>query len=277
MPPAATMWIRDGVLVNRMHVNPVAFAYSYWVFTPPEKRTSHSIEMLINFGFEKSGIACAEKMNLFNEERRGGLVDVASAAAFYNDLATEAAESCGYFAGMPELLSEQHGLGVKNYITSAVQQQVLDNWRESSQGSSIAQSLAEILGARDGFTKGRDHFDYVRKNVSGGQIFYIADAVSEISAAKAISKEFNIVPIGFGYVVGQQAVMDAVQLIKNGLSGARAAKAPYPDLHDQIDPKRLVLADEMEVEESLRQAGAAVVVKGTEQTIALNLRTVLLT
>ncbi len=127
------MWIRDGVLVNRMHLNPVAFAFAFWLFTPPEKRSRITIERLINFGFTKSGFSCADKMFLFNQEHDNALSNVDAAAAFYNELATVAAESCSYFDGAVDLLAELQKVGAYSYITSAVEQEVLDKWAQSPQ------------------------------------------------------------------------------------------------------------------------------------------------
>lgn len=32
----AIIWIRDGVLVDRMYINPVAFAFASWMNVKPE-------------------------------------------------------------------------------------------------------------------------------------------------------------------------------------------------------------------------------------------------
>ncbi len=72
----AILWIRDGVLVDRMHINPVAFAFAVWVFSNPKKRLNTTLEGLINFGFEKSGFACADKMQMYNSECHDILTDV---------------------------------------------------------------------------------------------------------------------------------------------------------------------------------------------------------
>ena len=138
MSHIAVMWIRDGVLVDRMHINPVAFAFAVWAFTDPERRTNTTLEGLINFGFEKSGLSCADKMRLYNSERENVLMDVDAAAGYYNLLAAEAAASADYFNGAVELLRDLHEAEVQNFITSAVEQQVLDAWKSTEQGRMIS-------------------------------------------------------------------------------------------------------------------------------------------
>lgn len=64
----AIFWIRDGVLVDRMHVNPVAFAAAVLLHAG-ETRRAVSLSELINFGFSASGISCADKIKLFNQKK----------------------------------------------------------------------------------------------------------------------------------------------------------------------------------------------------------------
>lgn len=271
MPTVGTMWIRDGVLVNRMHVNPVAFAYSYYAFTAPEKRANITVEQLINFGFAKSGISCAEKMRLFNVECVNALEHVEAAASFYNILATEAANSCTYFDGAIELLADLQAAGAKNFITSAVDQPVLDAWKTSTQGSLCAPYLAEILGKRPNFLKGRDHFEHASKLVNAQPIYCVADASAEIASAKESSAQYNLIPVGFGYVVDQHQVLEAVALVQNALVSC-GDQAPYVVEATAIDPKLLVLQDAGQVESSLRAAGAEFVATGGIKEIMNDLR-----
>lgn len=270
MPGAAIMWIRDGVLVNRMHLNPVAFAFAYWLFTPPEQRSRLSIERLINFGFTKSGFSCSDKMFLFNQENDNALQNVDAAAAFYNELATLAADSCSYFDGAVDLLSDLQKAGAYSYITSAVEQEVLDKWSQSPQGKVISPKLMEILGRRANFFKGTDHFEYVSDTVKPDCIYYVADAVSELLTVLANKERFKIVSIGFSYCIDRPQVMEAVALVKQTLP-AVPVNVPYPD-EIEVDESRLQVPEEYQLAESLRGAGADHVVGGDSHEIFGNLR-----
>ncbi|HIA52306.1 MAG TPA: hypothetical protein EYN91_09500 [Candidatus Melainabacteria bacterium] len=271
MPGAAIMWIRDGVLVNRMHLNPVAFAFAYWFFTPPEKRSRLSIERLINFGFTKSGFSCADKMFLFNQENDNALSNVDAAASFYNELATAAAESCSYFDGAVSLLEDLQKAGVYSYITSAVEQEVLDRWAQSTQGKLISPKLMEILGRRPNFFKGTDHFEYVSDTVKPDVIYYVADAVSELLTVLANKERFKIVSVGFSYCIDKPQVMEAVRLVKETLARFPADAIPYSeDL--QVDESKLQVPEEYQLAESLKGAGADHVAGGDANEIFPNLR-----
>jgi hypothetical protein len=265
------MWIRDGVLVNRMHLNPVAFAFAYWLFTPPEKRSRITIERLINFGFTKSGFSCADKMFLFNQEHDNALSNVDAAAAFYNELATISAESCSYFEGAVDLLADLQKVGAYSYITSAVEQEVLDRWAQSPQGKMISASLMEILGRRQNFFKGTDHFEYVADTVKPDCIYYVADAVSELLTVLANKERFKIVSIGFSYCIDKPQVMEAVALVKTTLAGFPQSEIPYPD-EIEVDESRLQVPQEYQLADSLRGAGADHVVGGDSHEIFANLR-----
>lgn len=263
----AGMWIRDGVLVNRMHLNPVAFAVAYWLFTPESARRDLELESLIEFGFAKSGISCAEKMHAFNAERMHALERVDAAAEFYDVLATEAARGCSYFKGALDLLARLHGDGMRHYITSAVDQPVLDAWLASTPGRQIAPVISEVLGKRPNFTKGRDHFKFVADTVSPPErIYCVADAVQEIATVSALAAEFNLVPVGFGYVVDGGAVMQALHLVQRALPVALErnveAAGSLMDVPLNIDKEKLHLPDREQVESSLRSAGAVFVATG---------------
>lgn len=265
------MWIRDGVLVNRMHLNPVAFAFAYWLFTPSEKRSRITIELLINFGFTKSGFSCADKMFLFNQEHDNALPNVDAAASFYNELATISAQSCSYFEGAVDLLADLQKVGAYSYITSAVEQEVLDRWAQSPQGKMISASLMEILGRRPNFFKGTDHFEYVTDTVKPDCIYYVADAVSELLTVLANKERFKIVSIGFSYCIDKPQVMEAVGLVKTTLSGFPQSEIPYPD-EIELDESRLQVPQEYQLADSLRGAGADHVVGGDSHEIFANLR-----
>lgn len=267
----AIMWIRDGVLVNRMHVNPVAFAFAYWMFTAPENRTRFSIETLINFGFTKSGFSCADKMFLFNQEHEGALENMEAAADYYNVIATKAANSCTYFDGIPELLADLKAAGAKSFITSAVEQKVLNDWAADTQGRAVSNTIEEILGKRENFLKGPDHFEYVERNIGAERIYYVADALSEIIIARANQDKYNLVPIGFSYFIRPEQVMDAVALVSDAVAADVAAQVPYAEIIP-VNPALLQLPDEWQLAEQLRTAGAQHVVSGEAQEIVGNLR-----
>lgn len=271
MPGAAIMWIRDGVLVNRMHLNPVAFAFAYWFFTPPERRARLSIERLINFGFTKSGFSCADKMFLFNQENDDALTNVDAAAGFYNDLATVAAESCSYFDGAVELLDDLHKAGVYSYITSAVEQEVLDKWAQSAQGKLISPKLMEILGRRPNFFKGTDHFEYVSDTVKPDVIYYVADAVSELLTVLANKERFKIVSVGFSYCIDKPQVMEAVSLVKKTVAGFPAESIPFFE-ELSVDENKLKVPEEYQLADSMRGAGADHVAGGDAGEIFSGLR-----
>jgi len=265
------MWIRDGVLVNRMHLNPVAFAFAYWLFTPPEKRSRMTIERLINFGFTKSGFSCADKMFLFNQGNDQALLDVDAAASFYNEISTKAAESCSYFAGAVELVADLQKEGAYSYITSAVEQEVLDRWAQSEQGKQVSPNLMEILGRRPNFFKGTDHFEYVADTVKPDCIYYVADAVSELLTVLANKERFQIVSIGFSYCIDRPQVMEAVRLVKQTLVDYPPGGIPYPD-DVTVEESRLQVPEEYQLGDALRGAGADHVVGGDAHEIFANLR-----
>jgi hypothetical protein len=264
----AYMWIRDGVLINRMHVNPVAFAVAYYLYLPKFEKHAIDIETLINFGFEKSGYSCLEKMKLFNEEHGASLVALDAAVACYNALAGAAGEECNYFDFAPELLGKLQSDGCKNYITSALEQSILDEWIKSQQGLVIKDSIDELLGKRDGFSKGVDHFSLVSKQINGGRIFYIADAVSEIATGAKYASEFNITTVGFAYHINVDAVEQAYSLIESLLELLGVEKE-LPALRKE----QLRLPEPLEIVDNLKNAGASAVVTGSAESIMANLST----
>lgn len=274
MSNAAVLWIRDGVLIDRMHINPVAFAFAVWVFSTPERWANTTFEGLINFGFEKSGLSCADKMRLYNGERENILTDVETAARFYNVLAAEAGTVANYFTGAPELLHDLQTAGVRNFITSAVEQDVLDTWSHSQQGLMIVPYLRAILGKRHNFVKGQDHFRYVSRSLGNQKIYYVADAVAEIQDGKGYSQDYNIAPIGFGYVITVDRVLQAVKQVSQALIVCGLDKLSSPTaVHDiQVDGAKISLPAEHEIEDTLYKAGAESVVTGTRERIMQNLR-----
>jgi phosphoglycolate phosphatase-like HAD superfamily hydrolase len=273
MLKTAVMWIRDGVLVDRMHINPVAFAYAMWVFFVPEQRAKTSLESLISFGFEKSGFSCAEKMRLYNSECESSALDVDSAADFYNILVADAARNAQYFKGTAELLRDLQSGGIQNFITSAVEQEILDEWFLGRQGREIADYMYEVLGRREKFSKGRDHFEYVSK-LGNKKIYYVADAVSEIATGSRYSRQYKIVPVGFGHVITVERVMEAVELIKQVWNNCGPTSLPSSDIvrSTQLDPSKIIVPGKKAVQSSLTEAGAQQVVDGPGTTLMQNLR-----
>jgi phosphoglycolate phosphatase-like HAD superfamily hydrolase len=266
----AVLWIRDGVLVDRMHINPSAFAVASYAFMSPEGRAVVSLHRLINFAFEKSGFSCAEKMQAFNTETGRELIsDIGGAAQFYNELATKAARHASYFPGAIELLRDLHRSGVANYITSAVEQSVMDSWRDGTQGAQVAPYIEEILAKRSGFCKGRDHFAYVSQPRT--HIIYVADAVSEIATGAQCANEFDITTIGFCNVITPERAVEGFQVVMNAFAETQQSTCIA---HDElgIDAKNLRLPDGDEIVTSLNEAGATYLVSGTTDTIYQNLR-----
>jgi hypothetical protein len=153
-------------------------------------------------------------------------------------------------------------------------QSVLDAWAGSSEGALITPCLTEILGKRSNFLKGPAHFEYAANYNHGAPIYHVADAVSEISTAREYSVQYNIVPVGFGYVIEKQQVMDAVKLIQAALSAWAGNKMPHPEFDGDININHelLFLPDRQQVEESLRSAGARFVASGGASEIMINLR-----
>lgn len=66
--------------------------------------------------------------------------DFDAAVKLYNALATEAACSASYFDGAIDALAWLKTCSASNFVTSAVEQEVLDAWATSSQGRLICGS-----------------------------------------------------------------------------------------------------------------------------------------
>lgn len=287
------MWIRDGVLINRMPINAVAFAYAYFLSAPAAEQESLTVTSLVNFAFAQSGISCLEKMILRRsseaatvhsiDEPVASVFDFDAAVRLYNALATEAACSASYFDGAIETLAWLKTCRASNFITSAVEQEVLDAWAQSPQGRLICGRpglMTEILGRRPSFCKGRDHFKYVSDWLSGTvshpepelvkTIYYVADAVSEIKQGRQYSSEFSIVPIGFAHHIDSAQVLTAAALVKASLeklvaSGAIVVNSSSSSERLALDESQLELPSAAALEASLRQAGAAQVVRNFDE------------
>lgn len=275
MSAKAVFWIRDGVLVDRMHINPVAFAVATWLYAHPQKRTTTSVESLINFGFASSGLSCADKMRLFNEQCIDIVGDIDAASRYYNQLATQAALDAHYFDGAVDLLRDLHLSGAKNFITSAVEQSVLDSWSLTEPGQMIAPYLTEILGKRPGLTKGREHFEYALSQYDCSKIYYVADATAEIVSAKEYARTGNIAALGFAHVITKARVMQAVDSVLQAACKCHQDKSIFDqDLASiKVDSSLLVLSTQQEIVSALTKAGAEAVISGSGQQIMANLCT----
>jgi phosphoglycolate phosphatase-like HAD superfamily hydrolase len=273
MPRTAVFWIRDGVLVDRMHVNPVAFAVACLAHADPQSIEQTTMTALVNFGFETSGISCADKMRRFNGERFHLVPDVAVAAAYYNALAGEAASHCQYFDGACELVERLKGDGVLNFITSAVEQSLLDTWALTPQGKRLAPHLTEILGKRPDCEKGEQHFKHVCQRYGVEKIFYVADAVAEIANGAQLSNQFNISPIGFAHVITPAKVRLAHKLVMDARSKLAPASGAISASDFALNETELCLPDENALTAMLKKAQATCVVGGNSDQIINNLAT----
>ncbi len=274
MPQTAVVWIRDGVLIDRMPVNAAAFGCASWLFASSRNLKPRLLEDLINFAFEKSGFSCAAKMMMYNAQRENIIGDVEAAAALYNVLASGAGNLAQYFNGSIELLRDLKDGGVQNFVSSAVEQSVLDEWLRGPQGSKIADSLKEIMGKRERFAKGKDHFKHVSE-LGCQRIYYVADALSEVRIASAHSHQFNISPIGFANDIATPRVIDAVEMIKNELSKLKNGAMPqFADdfLQLEVDSSQLVCPDPVLNRQSLLAEGAFEVIEGDRENLMPNLR-----
>ncbi|MBP9093309.1 hypothetical protein KBI23_19965, partial [bacterium] len=256
-----------------------------------------SVSSLVNFAFAQSGISCLEKMTLRRSSQAATVHSINELAApdfnfdaavrLYNALATEAACSASYFDGAIETLVWLKTCSASNFITSAVEQEVLDAWADSSQGRLISCRpglITEILGRRPNFCKGRDHFKYVSdwlsETVSHPQpelvktIYYVADAVSEIKQGREFSDEFSIVPIGFAHHIDGAQVLTAASVVKASLeklvaSGAinvtSSSSSSSSSERLTLDESELELPSAAALEASLREAGAAHVVRNFDE------------
>lgn len=270
MKKTAVFWIRDGVLVDRMHVNAVAFAAASLAHADTALVGHTNVTALINFAFATSGISCADKMHRFNAEQFQLIPDVAAAAAYYNVLATEAARSCQYFDGACDLVKALQNAGVLNFITSAVEQSVLDTWSATASGQELVPHLTEVLGKRPGCEKGEQHFRYVREQYGVEQIYYVADAVGEIANGAQLAKQLNISPIGFAHVITAPRVTLAHCLViaaQEKLATTHTPSPQSPALHESA----LTLPGDDTLVAMLKQAGATCVISGTARNIFENL------
>lgn len=251
-PPAIT-WIRDGTLIDRMPENAAAFGAIVHQHFSIESGRNFSIEGAINWAFQHSGVSAAEKMRCLNESGLGRVEDVEEAARDYAVLAEELGAKVDYFEGAQALIVELAQKGFRQYITSAISQEILDEWAKTPQGSQIADHV-EMLGDGPKGKKGEGHFNWIREQ-GAGRIYAVADAVAEIQAARAHAD----VAVGFAHVITPERVGEAFQKVRG----------------ETIETSRLKLPTEGELIEMLKRAGATHVVAGTRREMMGKLRAVL--
>jgi hypothetical protein len=274
LPKTAIFWIRDGVLIDRMAVNAVAFAFAC-LCNQDSENSLVSLASLVNFAFDMSGVSCAEKINRLNNTDSKIGFDLSAAVDFYNYLASAAALHCDYFSGAKQLLEKTKELGCLNFISSAVDQAVLSDWGASDQAWIVLPFLTEILGWRSAdISKGRGHFNYVFKNYDVERIIYVADAVAEIADGHKNSDEFGVLPIGFANIITPEAVAKAFDLVLEVFLAI--PNLPSGDLSPfTLEFDKLILPDQVELEGSLKNAGATYIVGGPPEDIMSNLNLLL--
>jgi hypothetical protein len=252
-----------------MPVNAVAFAVTCLLFGSSDVAVRTNLTELVNFAFATSGISCGDKMRKFNSERFLLVEDVDAAVDYYNKLAGTAGAQCNYFPGICELLKKLHERGVRNFITSAVEQSVLDDWARSAQAASVVPYLTEILGNRgNGFAKGRSHFEYLHLHYHVNKIIYVADAVAEIATGVQLSRELSITPIGFAHHITAAQVQHALQLVIDANKSLADSK-PFSPL--EIIDGKLELPNQEALMELLKTAGASEVVGGNADNLVARL------
>lgn len=273
----ATAWIRDGVLVERMHVNPCAFALSYLALGQKcggLPLTTQSLTCLVQFAFDYSGISCRDKAALFAEKNNISLEEksLLKLTDTYNEVAAAAALSCRYFPGAVSLLTRLAEAQCKNFITSAVAQPVLDKWFATPVGQEIAPQICEVLGERPHFAKGEGHFKHISQIVQGEPIYYIADAPLEISQALPFHMSLGVETIAFANNIDNQKVQTGYELARQACAQVGLADDTLEAL-ERIKPAEINLADP---QIALRKAGAHHIVSGEADTIYKELESLLI-
>lgn len=231
----AVFWIKDGVILNAMAANSVAFGLAVRKIAPKEK-----FEELVNFYFDVSGLSTDEKVKLLNS-RKG--YDVIGAGQFknFNEAFGEykSKSKPHYNPGVPELISElKKEYGVLNFVTSIADQKVLDDWMKECTGLGID----EALGTRGpDFKKGKAHFAYVSEKYKATKMYLVADAPSEISMGASLSPEFKIKTVGYANPTTREMIASSVEELAPG---------------EKIDASGLKLPDYGKISSEMKEAGA---------------------
>ncbi|MDO8480300.1 MAG: hypothetical protein Q7S65_00625 [Nanoarchaeota archaeon] len=255
MGAIAVAWIRDGVLVDRMPENAVAFALASFERITPERRDEVTIEELVNWAFDQSGVSVREKMRRYNLLGEAPIGNIDLAEARYLEL-TQAAEPFAYFQSAQRLLAELNSAGARNYITSAVEQPVLDAWRCSEPVQAISGAFHEVLGSRPRFEKGRRHFEHMR-NQGASRIYYVADALKEIQEG-ADCADLGVVPIGFAHTI----TPERMQAVYGQIGGVVPGDYAVPSLPVSLQVAHLNLPTPGHLAQQLIYAGAETVIQG---------------
>lgn len=260
----AITWIRDGTLIDRMPENAVAFGLASQQHLNRD-RTDITVEYLINWGLKESGVSAEQKMRLLNEAREHPIQNTEDAVRLYTTLAEAVGPQVEYFEGAPELVRALADRGAINYLTSAIQQQVLDVWSATEQGQQVAPDLI-ILGDGPHGQKGQEHFEHIRRQ-GAQRILAVGDAEREIQDAH----RFADAAIGIVVEHTQARVLRAFErLLASSESTPLQLVQPLPFA---LDLDQLILPSESELTEKLQAAGASKVIAGCREELMFNLRT----
>lgn len=233
----AVFWIKDGVILNAMAPNSVAFSLAVQKIAPKEK-----LEELVNFYFDASGLSTDEKVKLLNSKKG---YDVIGAGQFKNFNETFAAYKAKsgpkYNPGIPELIGElKRDYDVLNFVTSIADQKVLDDWMKNAGGDV---RIDEALGTRGAdFRKGRAHFTHVREKYNAARMYLVADAPSEIKMGASL----KIKTVGYANPTTPEMIASAVEELAPG---------------EKIEASRLKLPGYEKISAEMKEAGADVIVR----------------
>lgn len=193
------------------------------------------------------------------------IVDADCGASRYKELSSVVGPRCHYFPGMLSLLKSLASDGVDNYITSAVDQKSLDAWQASEQGQQLDGAIHNILGSKDGFTKGRDHFEFVARQ-GYTKIIYVADAALEIRQAKAVANELPLQTIGFANVITPSCISKAMKRIKF----ANPSDPNVPESNED-SASAVVLPTQEHLKKTLSESGCDQIAEGSSDEIVRHL------
>ncbi len=233
----AVFWIKDGVILNAMPANSVAFALSVRKIAPKEK-----LEDLVNFYFDASGFSTDEKVKLLNSRKGYDVISASQFKSFSDAFAGYKSKSKPkYNSGIPELLGElKRDYDVLNFVTSIADQKVLDDWMENA-GRDI--KIDEALGTRsEDFKKGRAHFAYVGEKYNVTKTYLVADAPSEIRMGTSL----KIKAVGYANPTTPEMIASAVEELAPG---------------EKIDASGLRLPGYGKISSEMEEAGADAIVR----------------
>lgn len=233
----AVFWIKDGVVLNAMPANSVAFALSVRKIAPNER-----LEELVNFYFDASGLSTDEKVKLLNSRKGYDVIGAGQFKSFNEAFAGYKSKSKPrYNPGIPELLGElKRDYDVLNFVTSIADQKVLDDWMENA-GRDI--DIDEALGTRsEEFKKGKAHFSYVREKYNAAKMYLVADAPSEIKMGASL----KIRTVGYANPTTPEMIASAVEELAPG---------------EKINESELRLPNYEKISSEMKEAGALAIVK----------------